>query len=164
MSTITIELDNLTAEEQETVRRLAEKKKEPYFVPVKGEKYFLIDGCGFIDVAHNDEMDGDGFTISIGNCFRTEEEAKEAKIRLQMQTKWRRLSLEAGEADNPWDGDRRHWFAYWHCRSKEIRYDFSDIWKQEKTYFPSEESLEAAISEFGEENVKKYIFGVNDGR
>lgn len=36
MNTITIELDNLTTEEQETVRRLAEKKK-PYWVPVKGK-------------------------------------------------------------------------------------------------------------------------------
>lgn len=29
MSTVTIDLDNLTTEEQETVRQLSEKKKEP---------------------------------------------------------------------------------------------------------------------------------------
>lgn len=35
MNTITIDLDNLTTEEQETVKELAEKKKEPCQAPEK---------------------------------------------------------------------------------------------------------------------------------
>lgn len=163
MSTITIDLDNLTAEEQETVRRLAEKRV-PYWKPKEKEKYFVITEDADIDSYAWCDDRNDNASFALGNCFKTEKEAKEAIKKLQMQTKWKRLSLEAGEADNPWDGENMHWFAYWHCLSKELRYDFSGMWKQEKTYFHSKESLKAAIAELGEENVKKYILEVNDGR
>lgn len=39
---IEIELDNLSKEEQETVKRLAEKKKEPYWVPNVNEYYLGV--------------------------------------------------------------------------------------------------------------------------
>lgn len=162
MSTITIELDNLAAEEQETIKRLAKKKKKPYWVPKNGETYFRIDEYGFIDYTQNDEKDDDNFAISIGNCFRTREEAEEAKTRLQMQTKWKRLSLEAGEAENPWDCEHGHYFAYWDCVDEKIGNDFHIKWINGATNFPSAESIKAAIAELGEENVKNYIFGVEE--
>ena len=43
---IEIELDNLTVEEQETVKRLATKKKKPYFVPKEQERYFFCHSGG----------------------------------------------------------------------------------------------------------------------
>lgn len=161
MSTITIDLDNLTAEEQETVKRLAEKKK-PYWVPEKGETYFLIDEYGFTADTRNDKLNGDNFAISIGNCFRTREEAEEAVTRLRMQTKWKRLSLEAGEADNPWDGKHKHYYAYWDSYEKKIGNDYNSGLIDGLIHFPSEESLKAAIAEIGKENVKKYILGVTE--
>lgn len=158
MSTITIELDNLTAEEQKTVKRLAKKKKLPYFVPEYKEIYYYLGSDGSVCISTNCEDDVDGWNFSTGNCFRTKEEAEEAKIRLQMQTKWKRLSLEAGEADNPWDGKHEHWAV---CFNNDALYywDFVNM-NYGTTYFPSLKSLEAAIAELGEENVKKYILGV----
>lgn len=161
MSTITIDLDNLTEEEQETVKRLAEKKK-PYWVPEKGETYFLIDEYGCIDYTQNDEKDGDDFTISIGNCFKTKEEAKEAITRLQMQTKWKRLSLEAGEAENPWDKKHGHWYLFYDSTTSIILIYNNVYLRNDSISFPTKESLEAAIDELGEENVKKYILGVEE--
>lgn len=158
---IEIELDNLTKEEQETVKRLA-KKKKPYWVPKKGETYFLIDEFGFVSTEHNNGTNGDGFAISLGNCFRTREEAEEAITRFKMQTKWKRLSLEAGEAENPWDGGHLHYLAYWDCTNKKIGNDCHTQWINGATPFPSKESLQAAIAELGEENVKKYILGVEE--
>lgn len=163
MSTITIELDNLTEKEQETVKRLAEKKN-PYFVPKKGEAYYNVSGYGCIAKTQNEKFDGDDFAISIGNCFCTVAEAREAITRLQMQMKWKRLSLEAGEAENPWDGKHEHYYVYWDSADKKIDNDYHDMWKDGQIFFPSEKSLKAAIDEIGEENVKKYILGVNDGR
>ena len=146
---IEIELNNLTAEEQETAKRLAKKKEKPYFVPKEDDEYFGIAYSG--DIA---------FNISIGNCFRTKEEAKEALTRLQMQTKWKRLSLEAGEADNPWDGEHKHYEVWYSDCWNEIRINYIYSGRYGTVTFPSEDSIKAAIAEIGEENVKKYILGV----
>lgn len=160
MSTITIDLDNLTAEEQETVKRLA-AKKNPYFVPKEQEKYYFCHSDGVVLATYNCSIH-DEFEISIGNCFRTREEAEEAKTRLQMQTKWKRLSLEAGEADNPWDGKHNHYFVFWNLEDEILDTDCNITMIFQKTYFPTFKSLKAAISELGEENVKKYILGVEE--
>lgn len=159
---IEIELDELTKEEQETVKRLAKKKEKPYFVPNKQERYFFILSDATFDdsMCHGDIMDIGA--VSIGNCFKTEKEAKEAITRLKMQTKWKRLSLEAGEADNPWDEEHEHHFAYWNYVEEEICYYHHCLGNSGQIYFPSEKSLEAAIAKLGEENVKKYIFGVTE--
>lgn len=157
---IEIELDNLTKEEQETVKRLAEKKKKAYWVPNVDERYWYLRDIGDVFITENNETGVDDFRISIGNCFKTEKQAREAFIRMQMQTKWKQLSLEAGEADNSWDGKHKHYYAYWDCRGKKLRYDYNDIWIQERIYFPSAESIYTAITELGEENVKRYILGV----
>lgn len=161
MNTITIELDNLTEEEQETVKRLAAKRKEPYFVPKEQERYFFCHSDGVVLATYNCSIH-DEFEISIGNCFRTREEAEEAKIRLQMQTKWKRLSLGAGEADNPWDWEHKHYFVYWNSKGEILYTDFNDDFISQNTYFPTLKSLKAAIAELGEENVKKYILGVTE--
>lgn len=157
---IEIELDNLTAEEQETVKRLAEKKKA-YWVPEHMEKYFHIITCGDIARDNNDGNDYDMFNLSIGNCFKTEKEAKEAIKRMQMQTKWKRLSLEAGEADNPWDGGCGHWEVTYYVKDG-IGYDEMTTCQDGVIHFPTEKSIKAAIKELGEENVKKYILGVEE--
>lgn len=155
-----IELDNLTKEEQEIAKKLAEKKV--YWVPNVGEHYWYFKAVDDVFFTENNETEIDKFRISIGNCFKTEKEAKEAITRLKMQTKWKRLSLEAGEADNPWDGEHEHHFAYWSYSEEEICYYHHCFGNSGQIYFPFEKSLEAAIAKLGEENVKKYILGVTE--
>lgn len=157
---IEIELDELTKEEQETVKRLAEKAKRLYFVPNKQERYFFCHSGGEVLATFNDSIHDD-FAISIGNCFRTREEAEEAKTRLQMQAKWKRLSLEAGEADNPWDGECGHWEVNYYVNDG-INYDRMTTCQDGVVHFPTKNDLKAAIAELGEENVKKYILGVTE--
>lgn len=159
-----IDLDNLTAEEQEIAKRLSEKKK-PYWVPKNGEPFWYINNVGDAECSCFDySISEHRFYLAIGNYFKTEEEAKEAMTRMQMQTKWKRLSLEAGEADNPWDGKHKHVFTFWDYLNETLDIDFNEVCFSEKTYFPTADSIKAAIAELGEENVKKYILGVNDGR
>lgn len=161
MSEVTISLDNLT-EEQKTVLRLEEKNK-PYRVTEDGEPFWYITDSGYTQYGcFSYGIPEHRFYLEIGNCFRTEAEAEEAVIKLKMQTKWKGLSLEAGEADNPWDGEHEHWAV---CLNSGSNKDTLHYWVNEyvntgTTYFPSKKSLNSAIAELGEENVKKYILGV----
>lgn len=160
MNTVTIDLDNLTAEEQEAVKQLAEKKKKPYWVPKYGDIYYYLGSDGSICTTIDYEDAVDKWNSFTENCFETEEEAEEAIMRLQMQTKWKRLSLEAGEADNPWDGEHKHWVVFF-ANGALHYWDHTSI-NYGVTHFPSRESLEFAVAELGEENVKKYILEVEE--
>lgn len=162
---IEIELDNLMADEQEMAKKLAKlakkEKKNSIWKPQIGDTYYFIDGSSANYSTWDDDfIDRDWFAI--GNCFQTKEEAEEALIKIQMQTKWKQMSLEAGEADNPWDRKHNHYFVEWDTEDKKLDIDCNAIFFTQKTYFPTEESLEAAITELGEENIKKYILGVKN--
>lgn len=159
MSTVTINLDNLTTEERETVRRLAKKNKS-YWMPEDGEPFWYINNAGYVEYGcFSYAIPEHRFYLEIGNCFRTEWEAEEALTRLKMQTKWKRLSLEAGEAVNPWNGKHKHWVV---CFDNGLCYLDYTCANYGTTHFPSRESLDSAVAELGEENVKKYILGVEE--
>lgn len=158
-----VDLKNLSETEKEKLLALVKKASKepavPYFIPEIGDTYYYITGSSAHYTTWDDDfIDRDWFAI--GNCFQTEDDAKEAIIRMQMQTKWKRLSLDAGEAENPWDCEHEHFFALWNCVAQKLETVSNEFSICEKTYFPSEASLKDAIADLGEENVKKYILGV----
>lgn len=161
MDNITLNLNNLTEAERETLMALVKKGNEPklrVWKPKRGEQYWSIVECGRVDhyTWCDDHYDQNAYKF--GNVFSTKEIAEEEVKRNEIMVKWRRLSIEAGELENPWDGDHYHWFVdifkdeVHCCRTKTMRVG--------QVCFPTKESIEAAIEEVGKPNIWRYVLGV----
>lgn len=165
MNEIKLNLENLSDAEREQLMALvgkANKQKSKVWKPEYGDVYHLIGlGCSG-DIGkltwYNDESDIEAYEL--GNVFRTEEEAKEEITRRKILTKWKRLSIESGENENPWDREHGHYTVYFSKDRVLIQCIVAN--KMSTTYFASKRSIIHAISEIGENNVKKYILEVNE--
>lgn len=162
---LNVNLKNLTAEEREALMKLVEKsneKKSKVWKPTLGERFYVISSYGVLDCRtwYDDAFCTNLFEI--GNVFPTLDAAEEELTRRKMLTKWKRLSIEAGEGENEWSGENDHWeIGYSHLTSELETYHLTNC-KYSEVYFPTKESLLAAIEEIGEDNVKRYILGVKD--
>lgn len=162
MDEIKLNLENLSEAERKQLIALVEKANKPkskIWKPEYGEYYLICSGGNIGRMLwYGDNSDKGAYEI--GNVFPTKEEADEELTRRKILTKWKRLSIEAGEDENPWDGNHEHFFIYFDVvRDKLVTKAFTGV-HMASIFFPSEESLDNAIEEIGEDNVKKYILDV----
>ena len=155
MEEITINMENLSQEEQEQLLELVEKvyklvKRE---WPQEGDDYYSLTCDAYIgeESWYGDELDC--FLYDIGNCFRTEEEAKWYREHLKVCAELRRMA-DGSVKDEEWhvpyyDSLNDHVFIYVHDGYSETPYIFA-----------SDESAQKAIDTIGEERLKKYWFRV----
>ena len=162
---ITISMENLTKEEREQLMKLVKKasegKESKIWKPKDGQGYYTIFNGEICNYYWNG-VSFDEQAFAVGDVFLTREEAVEELERRKILTQWKRLSVEAGEEENPWDANNCHWYVFYKSNLKEIDIDFYSEFNLGIVYFPSLESLENAIQIIGEENVKKYILGVKE--
>lgn len=162
MSEIKVNLENLSDAEQEQFMKLIEKANasaSKVWKPKLWDVYYAIDPGGEItQITYDTDYDED--VLSMGNGFRTKAEAEFEVERRKILKRWRDLSIASGEAENKWNGKNNHWYCYCNTYYKTIGFDYLGSCNGENTYFASRESLENAIAEIGEENVKKYILRV----
>ena len=122
----------------------------------KGDKYYYIDtfGTACSDIWDNDEIDNG--RREIGNCFLTKEDAEFEVERRKVKTillKYGRRKLKYSEDNYYMDcEDREQPFEIYCCSYSQT---------QGVIYFDTEELCQKAIEEAGEDNIKKYIFGVD---
>lgn len=158
--------EQISKEIKECEERLAKLREElnkseyggKRWKPRKGDIcYYICDG-GYIfsfSCSEYDPLAKDLFAI--GNCFRTEEEAK---FELERRKVIAELSDFAEGDDAMWNGKTMHWFIFYNVCEKNISYEYCLKWKSEKLYFPSIETVKTAIEAVGEERIKKYYLGV----
>lgn len=162
---LNVNLENLTAEEYEALMKLVEKsqkKNSKVWKPTVGERFYFISTYGILDYrTWYDDVPCTNL-FEIGNVFPTLEAAEEELTRRKMLTKWERLSIESGEDENPLDSTNGHWSVCYNHLTKKLNFSAVVHCKYEEVYFPTKESLLAAIEELGEDNVKRYILGVKD--
>lgn len=90
---ITVNMENLTPEERETLTQLMVKANQPVqqskvFRPEKGDYYFVVSTDGK-EISHTfDEDTFDLNALEVGNCYRTEQEAEQALKRQKAKTKY----------------------------------------------------------------------------
>ena len=162
---IKIIMENLSNEEREQLMHLIEKsskKTSKMWKPELGDQFYIILSNGDVFKQAWDGGPNDEHFYLIGNIFRTKEEAKEEVERIKLLTQWKHLSVEAGEDENPWDSDKRHWYVYYDYGLKILDMSFNDTFNSGKVYLPSVKSLKNAIETVGEENVKRYVLGVKE--
>lgn len=162
---LNVNLENLTAEEREILTKLVEKsneKQSKVWKPKDFDIYYRISDFGEVTQKNWYDIDDDKGAYEINNVFHTYEEAEEELTRRKMLAKWKRLSIEAGEGENKWNGENDHWMiGYSHSLSEVQTLRLIDC-KYSEVCFPTKKSLLAAIEEIGEDNVKRYILGVRD--
>ncbi|MDK7186874.1 hypothetical protein [Facklamia hominis] len=134
---------------------LIEEKTEEAFND--GDTYYcifsdgdIVDHCWKDLLIHKDRL-------SIGNVFKTEEEAKFAVEKLKVLHELELL----GRA---FDGVYSNYLIVFDCYNEEVSIDYKSNRNPcfFNCFFNSEEEAQQAINNIGEDRIKKYLFGVED--
>lgn len=164
MNELKVNFENLTAEERAELLKLVEKANKPkskVWKPENNELYYY----SYNDAICNDYWNGvgiDNSRYSIGNVFKTKEEAENAVERLKIRAELQRFADEHNDKPIDWEDDKQE---KWHIRfshwNKTVDYEYVvKVRDCFQIYFSSEEIVAAAVQAVGEERIKKYLFGV----
>lgn len=172
METRDVIFKNLTEEQINAIKVLLgdacdieeqkEEKGEISF-PKVGEKYYFLISDGEIDnkcFSPSSSVDTD--RVSIGNCFRTEKEAKFTVERLKVLQKMKKFAEPETYA---WNNMNVHYtFVYNTSTSKKDCLEIQGyyIFKVGSIHFKSREDAEACIEAVGEDRIKKYYLRIED--
>lgn len=170
----TIDISVLPEAEQDLIKALFDKcceRVKPKVVEVKrkvwkpqiGEHYWYLSGDGNIGTITwcGSNLDADRYKL--GNCFRTEEEAKFAREKKKVEVELERYGKEHNNpAKEEWDGINTHY---------RIGYDLADddlvttsaitIRRIGDIYFTSKEVAKDAANKIGTKRIIKYLFDVD---
>lgn len=164
--TLNVNLNNLTEEERNTLLALVEKSvKEPeskVWKPKENETYYYVRTNGTVTTADwtNDRFDN--VTYVLGNCYRTEKEAKFALEKQKVYAELKRFAQEHNETEIDWNNDtQRKYYLYYNFDHDCLIMDFNYKVKYPNAiYFTSKEIAEQAIKAIGEERIKRYYLEV----
>ena len=156
MSTITINMENLSQEEQEQFLKLVEKGQKPVERewPQKGDDYFFSYSNGIGSYTWDNDM-VDNYNWQTGNCFRTREEAEWYREHLKVCAELRRMADGKVEYGAWCD------LSYYFCEEHILVCTQSDGIRN-PYIIASTQSARRAIDTIGEERLKKYWFRVED--
>lgn len=132
------------------------KEREPYY-------YVENNGETLGDCNSNHQVDKD--RICLGNCFKTQEEAKHMVEKLKVINELKKFALENNEAEIDWENRRQTKYLITYdyvCKELEIAYYYYTQYLPFNIYFTSREITQKAIETIGEDRIKKYYFDVED--
>lgn len=134
-----------------------EEEETPF--PVTGDVFYSIFSDGEVDscVFYDSSFDTD--RISMGNCFRTEEEAEFEVERLKVIHSMKRFTEPKNYA---WDGINYHYYFYYDHHQGEIKIGSSRYYKYGGIYFEAEVNAQNCMNAVGEDRIKKYYFGIKE--
>ncbi len=154
--TITIEQIKQKQTELETMIKAYEEQAEAEF-PKLNESYYFINPDGSIQV-ETYEMEYDEEAYLIGNCFRTQEEAKFAAEQLKVIAEMKRC----GGVWKTKSAEAKEYYLYYAAMNNPVL-DIKN-WSSKDSlpyiWFPTEEAAQKAIDTIGEERLLKYWFCV----
>ena len=138
---------DLRAKLDEMKATITKMKAQPsgFWKPEINEGYFFIDSVGDVYSTVNDDFESDKYSISIGNAYRTKEEAEHARDKQEVTQRLRELAggyrFKAG-ADN--------WYLFCNTGTKEWITGYCLFsFHLNEVYFPTEKSAHAARDELG---------------
>lgn len=121
--------------------------------PQDGHWYWYITSDAGIDMSSWEEFEYQKEQLSIGNIFRTREQAVLAVGKLKVEAELRKFS-------KPFKEDENNYYLEYRSSDKEVTtYCCQRYQTQGVIYFESSEKVQQAIEAVGEERIKKYIFG-----
>ena len=150
----------LTPEQEKQIKEYLGIKEPKRFVPNYGDIYYYITSDGYIiESVYCITSDRDRLTM--GNCFKTKEEAEFAVEKIRV---YQELKQFADENNGPinWKKSDFHkvCICYNHTagRIEFSCHQYTDVLGT--FYFSSKELAQQAIKKIGEDRIKKYLFGV----
>lgn len=173
MEEIKVNLENLTNEERETLLKLVEKGNKTNKKRERLEIYCCIGNDGGIVYQNdhyfnnNDDYDDikyNEFHYRFGNYFKTKEEAEFARKKRLIYQQLKDYALNHNTKEIDLNNNIQHkWFMRYDNVCKKMRYYcMTSLLHMHQIYFTSEKIARDAVEEIGEDNIKKYLFGVNE--
>lgn len=157
-----INIKDLLANDWEVIET---KKEKTWWKPKVGESYWSIrPWCGAVRTCYYDHK-VDGFAVSMGLCFQTEEQAEFMAEKLKVIHELEKFAYENNEKEIDWsDGNQEKLYLGMNPKIKsiDIFHTCSWIYIPFNVLFTSEEIARKAIETIGEDRIKKYYFGVED--
>lgn len=143
------------------LKKELEKKDKGIWKPATGEKYYYLSTYGVVNHELN-TTDTDYAKVEFGNYYKTKEEAEKMATYLKYTNLLRKYVEEHSEPID-WGNDEPK-YSIWYDTDRNIFHtEGDDCYPQQGTiYASSEEVLKEAIDFVGEENIKKYIFGIEE--
>ena len=154
---------------QQTIKNTAandwevyEEPKSKVWKPEKGDEYYYITSFACIDSLHNNKDVVDDDIYSIGNCFKTKEEAQHMAKKLKIIAKMRNFIAERGKIESHIIKTRYE--ITYNTVLKEIRVGVVQgyVTSPLNLYFNSNQDAEECIALIGKEKLKKYYFDIED--
>ena len=133
----------------------AEAQREDEF-PQYGQWYWHITSDAGIGMSSWGEFEFEKEQLSIGNIFRTREQAEFAVEKMKVEAELRKFSKAFEYGENCTE------FYYDHDFGRIMFCTLTASQTQGAIYFESREKAEEAVKSVGEDRIKKYIFGVED--
>lgn len=160
---------------QETIKNTAaddwEVMKEPkskVYKPKSQEMYYFLAGDGSPTADHNIDDGSVEKFISIGNCFKTKEEAQHMVEKLKVIKELQDFAIENRDEEISWEKDDEYshykYSIYFDYRWESIRINFTTVAHDSpfNIYFTSKEIAQEAIKTIGEYRIKKYYFDIEE--
>lgn len=132
--------------------------------PQMHEEYWFVCAAGTVDQSSWENWETDRGRRSIGNIFKTKEEAEFFAEKLHVYNELRKFTEPK---TRPWDLRTRHYYIACECdESGNFMHVTSSYWvctnKGAELYFESEERAQEAINAVGADRVKKYYLNIDD--
>lgn len=127
--------------------------------PKKNEYYYAILSWGTFDYStydSNNIIDRD--RLSLGNCFKTREEAQYMIEKIKIINQLRQISNISFEGTL----ETKKWFIIYDCDCQKIGYNYLYTTKALPfdVFFKSKNDCIRAVNMIGEDNLKKYYFDI----
>lgn len=144
---------------EKELKKLEEKKPRVRWRAGKGDKYWYVSGGATLFNITEDDWEVDKDRYSVGNYFKTKEEAEFHRNEL-VYTQMLKDYVYEHDVELDWDNARlEKYFLMYDVQTKEIKFCSSYTYKsQGSIYASNKQVLLDAIKFVGEKNVKKYIF------
>ena len=142
-------------DEQYEIEKLLNPPHEPKTVwdLEEGDAFWWVDSCGGVNKDTWENCKPDYDRRNQGNAFLTKKEAKFESKRREVVTKVRKYA-------RPFEKGEMNFFPCYDCVDDLITFNFDEYYKPPVDYFCSNEDIQKAIAEVGEEKLKKYYLGV----
>lgn len=157
---ITVNMENLTDTERKQLLALVEKANTPeskIWQPALNEFYFTLRDNGGILKDANTRSTIHNLRMSLGNYFRTKEEAEFMINRLKVIQELKTIS----NGFSPVKEKVKHYYClvyYFDSKTVGIYDGYGDSCYFQGIYFETDEVAIKAIAAVGEERLKKYYF------
>ena len=160
------ELKQIVGEANNKIVELEEqlkKQENTYWIPKKDETYYHIGFDGQVSAYSFDNDLTDKYKLSIGNCYKTREEAEKKGLRKvfeqQLFTKLKRFADEHNEEKIDLKNTRQNKYSFYYDVTENKIYPLFScvcLYFQQNIYFTSEEIAKQAIEEFKDDLIRYF--------